>query len=204
MSPPCRRLLRATDFVLAGWLLWSAYDVLHDVSRATAHWAIAQGGAEIVLAAWVATRPLPSRVRFDPLSVAAVAVSNWHYLFYDFSVEGPRVAAGIGAALLVAAVYLGVWARLTLRGSFAMLPAIRDLRTRGPYRFVRHPIYLALAITDVGLLLGRPSWGNAGIAVAAVAAHVVRVFREEAIWNRRAAYRTYARATRFRLVPGVF
>lgn len=178
--------------------------MLHDLSWETAHWAVAQGLVSIAVAALVLTRPLPTAVRLDPISVAAVIVSNWHWFLLDYATTGPDVAGVVGAGLVVAAVYVGGWARLTLGRTFGILPAVRTLRTGGPYRFVRHPIYLALIVTDVGVAIAHPSWRNALVASAGAVAHVVRVFREESLWFARASYRTYARRTRFRLVPYVF
>ena len=196
--------MRATDFVVAAWLLYRAYDAFHDLSRETAHWAIPQACSEVLVGVLVLFRTPPEAVRVTVFSVAAVAVSNWHYLAYDLGAEGPPALAALGTVLLVAAVYVGVLARVTLGRSFAVLPAVRGLRTKGPYRVVRHPIYLALVTTDAGLVLAHPSPRNAALAAVAIAAHVARVFEEEAVWRRRAEYRAYARSTRYRLVPGVF
>ena len=197
-------MLRLTDFVVAGWLLYRAYAELSDLTRETAHWAIPEACASILVGLLVLFRTAPDAVRLSVLSLSSVLVSNWHYVAYDTSVDGPPALATVGLVLIVAAVYVGVVARLTLGRSFAILPAVRDLHTAGPYRVVRHPIYLALTATDVGLVLSHPSVRNAAVGLVAIASHVVRVHEEEAVWRRRSAYRAYARRTRFRLVPGLF
>jgi protein-S-isoprenylcysteine O-methyltransferase Ste14 len=125
-------------------------------------------------------------------------------VLFDHGAPRNPSTAPVGSALLVGAVYLAAYAHLVLGRSFSILPAVRELRTRGPYRVVRHPIYLALVLTDLGLFLARPSLRNASLAVVGIASHVTRVLQEEQMWVRRSAYRRYRRTTRYRLIPYLF
>lgn len=61
-----------------------------------------------------------------------------------------------GAALVVAAAVLLVWARLVLGSMWAARPLVQqdhELRTGGPYSLVRHPIYAGLAGMVAGTVL---------------------------------------------------
>lgn len=51
-----------------------------------------------------------------------------------------------------------IWAVLSLRQSFSVLPEARNLITTGPYRYVRHPIYVAYIFIMLGRCLQAPSW----------------------------------------------
>lgn len=66
------------------------------------------------------------------------------------------------SALLVASgvVVLGtlwtIWSLATLGRCFGLFPEVRGLVLRGPYRLVRHPVYLGELASAVGLLIARP------------------------------------------------
>ena len=49
-----------------------------------------------------------------------------------------------------------IWSLATLGRCFGLFPEVRGLVTRGPYRLVRHPVYLGEIISAVGLLLAKP------------------------------------------------
>ncbi|ARF56865.1 methyltransferase family protein [Streptomyces gilvosporeus] len=72
----------------------------------------------------------------------------WHRLQY----WQPGLAL-VGAVLVVASTALLLWARWVLGTMWASVPMVREhheLRTDGPYRLVRHPIYTGL----LGLIVG--------------------------------------------------
>ena len=203
-TPACLAVIRASNVVLALWLLYRAYRSLSDLSVESLYTDIPSAGTCLLVAVLVLQRTVPSAVRYDAMSVAAVVVSNWHFLLIDFSPSSPAVPSVVGTVLLVGALYLAAYARVTLGRSFGLLPAVREIRTRGPYRLLRHPIYLAAILSDVGLVLAHPSARNALLAAAGTVAHVVRVQREESVLSGRLAYREYRRTTRFRLVPYLY
>lgn len=49
-----------------------------------------------------------------------------------------------------------IWSLATLGRCFGLFPEVRGLVTHGPYRLVRHPVYLGELISAVGLLLAKP------------------------------------------------
>jgi len=74
--------------------------------------------------------------------------SFWHHLQY----WQPELAL-LGALLAIASTALLLWARWVLGVMWASIPLVHEhheLRTEGPYRIVRHPIYTGL----LGLVLG--------------------------------------------------
>lgn len=56
-------------------------------------------------------------------------------------------------ALFLGLILLTVGAYLTGKYVFSRLPEERPLLQVGPYRYVRHPIYLSFILTDAGFLL---------------------------------------------------
>ncbi len=86
-----------------------------------------------------------------------------------------------------------------------LLPAQRGVVIGGPYRLVRHPIYLGYLIGHIGFLLTNFSSRNLVVLLLLYAAQVVRILREESVLSASSpAYQNYQQKVRWRLVPGVF
>jgi len=116
-----------------------------------------------------------------------------------------RPAAGgfpwLGAPIQVFALAGMVAATLALGRSFGIAPADRGLRTSGPYRWVRHPLYAAELAFYMGFLVANPAWRNlAGLGLH-TAIQIFRIHREELILE---GYAAYARRVRFRLIPFIW
>lgn len=92
----------------------------------------------------------------------------------------------------------------TLGRSFAILPARRGIVARGPYRLVRHPIYVA----ELGMLVtacATRGWLPAAAALVIVVLLLApRVLAEERLLEADAAYARYRAEVRYRLLPGLF
>lgn len=118
----------------------------------------------------------------------------------------PRAAlAWLG--VLGAATGLRWWSIRSLGGDWnvqARVPDDLEPVTSGPYRFLRHPNYLALLAEFAALPMAGGAWISALLLSALNgAALAVRMRAEEAQLGRSAAYREAFRG-KARLVPGVF
>ena len=116
----------------------------------------------------------------------------------------PLVAPLVCISIMLFGLCLQIASKGFLNRSFGIVPANRGIKTRGPYAFVRHPIYLGYALTHVGFLLFAPSAWNLGLYATAFAFQVSRMYREERVLSGDPAYRTYAAAVPNRLIPGIF
>ncbi len=97
--------------------------------------------------------------------------------------------ATVGAGWMVVSV-------LALGRCFGILPEARGLVVRGPYRLVRHPLYLGEGIVCVGLVGAHPAMFNLALLACFVAAQAVRMRLEEAALAREfPAYEAYRRST---------
>jgi protein-S-isoprenylcysteine O-methyltransferase Ste14 len=136
-----------------------------------------------------------------PLMLAAIALPPW----LDSLAGGAwRWIAG---AMLLGGMTLGIWSRRSLGASFTPLPKPLEggqQATHGPYRFVRHPMYLAIIVSAAGWA---ELWQSIAGALAAVALFVffdLKAAREER-WLEEAypGYAEYRRRTR-KLIPFVY
>ena len=59
----------------------------------------------------------------------------------------------LGLISILAGLFLWVTAYINLGRSFQVLPQASHLVTSGPYRYCRHPIYLGILLTMLGLAL---------------------------------------------------
>lgn len=116
----------------------------------------------------------------------------------------PLVPAWSAALLMVYGLFISLSAKLFLRRSFGIVAARRGVRRGGPYRLVRHPMYLGYSLTQIGFFMLNPSLWNGLIYAATFAAMWLRIGEEEKMLSQDEAYRDYAAAVRFRLVPGLF
>lgn len=144
--------------------------------------------------------------RTYPLMVAAHAGLCTLPLL-EAAVRGRRARApAVWLGLLAASTALRWWAIGTLGESWnvrAVVPS--DLRpvARGPYRFVRHPNYLAVALEFMALpLAGGATWCAVGLSLLDAAVLVDRIREEERLLAAVPGYEDAFRG-RARLVPFV-
>jgi len=97
-----------------------------------------------------------------------------------------------------------VYALAYLNRSFSIMPEARRLVTGGPYRFIRHPVYLFEQIGIVGLFLPYASIWAALMFAAHLFCQFQRMNSEEGVLRRAfPEYADYALRTP-RLVPGLY
>ena len=93
-----------------------------------------------------------------------------------------------------------IWSVFSLGTSLGIAPADRGLVMSGPYRHVRHPMYMFEIVFCLGYWLANLSWLNVAVWVLLVAVQVTRALREE---HAIAGYAEYTAQVRWRFIPGV-
>lgn len=114
-----------------------------------------------------------------------------------------------GVVLLAVGLWLFARSHADLGTNWSITLAIREkhqLVTDGIYRYIRHPMYLALLVYSLGQALVLPNWiAGPAYGVATVLLFVFRLGPEERMMREEfgPAYEAYVRRTK-RLIPGVW
>ena len=141
--------------------------------------------------------------RASQLATAVLVVAVLSLLFRrSLFARGP-----LPVALQFVAAALMLWARVTFGGrSFHVgaNPTEGGLVTKGPYRFVRHPIYAAILLFLWAGVASHGTIANLLTAIVATAAIAVRMGAEDVLVAEiYPGYAEYARHTK-RIVPFLF
>lgn len=119
-----------------------------------------------------------------------------------------RSGPGAALALCIAGAVIGFWTVFHNRpGNFNIYPEIKDgarLVTTGPYRWIRHPMYLSLLLLMLGIGLYNGQWINyLGLALLWTALIGKMTREENYLLNAFPAYADYATRTH-RILPLVY
>ncbi|MCU0708148.1 MAG: isoprenylcysteine carboxylmethyltransferase family protein [Pirellula sp.] len=120
------------------------------------------------------------------------------------SPHAPQWYDAIGAVLTIAGLCTQLAAKLTLGRRFGLVAANRGICSSGPYRIVRHPIYMGYVMLHLGFFILNPSLWNLTVFTLLYSIKVPRILIEERLLARDAEYRSYMEQVRYRLLPGVF
>jgi len=120
---------------------------------------------------------------------------------------GLGFARGTGFALIAAAAVLGAWTFALIGKHYSIYPAPTgeaELVRRGPYRLVRHPMYLAVILGTIGLALAALNPTALVVALVFVPFFMAKSGHEEdLLMERFPAYREYRSMVPHRLIPWV-
>lgn len=112
---------------------------------------------------------LPFALLFAPAQASMLASTTCLYVIFIW---------------MTAATCLTLWGLWTLKRSFSVTVEARELVTGGPYRLVRHPVYLGEMLTAAAVCVFRWSWINAFLLVLFVGIQLYRSKMEEAKLSR--------------------
>ena len=160
--------------------------------------------AEVLTVILAVFSRVPRERDWGPLSLGATLCATFYFLAFQIAPGIRLVPEATAAALQVAGLLVQIYAKWSLRRSFGLLPANRGVIVTGPYRIVRHPMYLGYLITDIGFLVANFGMRNLIVVVAQWTLQIVRIVKEEQLLSNDVTYREYMRRVRYRLVHGVF
>jgi protein-S-isoprenylcysteine O-methyltransferase Ste14 len=126
------------------------------------------------------------------------------FLFLDTNKDLPLGAQILSGVLVILGNGLAIVVLSHLGRSFSILPESRRLVTHGAYSIVRHPLYLAEAISSLGITIIFLSPLALVILVTQLAWQLVRIHYEEKILMENfPEYKKYAKHTKC-LIPWIY
>jgi protein-S-isoprenylcysteine O-methyltransferase Ste14 len=131
--------------------------------------------------------------------VTGIAGPAWPDTVDAFLIPVGIALAGAGIALLVAGI-------ASLGNSVSPYPRPHegsDLRDRGAYRFVRHPIYGGLLLTGLGWAVIASPVALVPVAALALVFELKARVEESMLSERFPGYAAYRSRVRWRFVPGI-
>ena len=153
------------------------------------------------------TRRAPAAVDGSFGVAAAVTVSYaypYAQVIYLQRMPGSPLWPEGGMVLITSGALLSIVSLWTLGRRFGIRPALRGLTVDGPYRVVRHPMYLSYVLGDIGYNLQECNLGTLALVMTGWIAMVYRIEREERVMAHHPEWASYTSVVRFRLLPGIW
>ena len=150
----------------------------------------------------------PPELQDHSLASSAAVIVSYGYTYAQVAylrwAPGEEASPSAGLVLVTCGACLSLVSLLSLGRRFGVRPALRGLATRGPYRLVRHPIYLAYMLADIGYNLQEWNAGTLLLVLAGWTSMLYRIHAEERILCRDAGWPTYVTRVRYHLLPGLW
>ena len=129
---------------------------------------------------------------------------TFYFTFVDLGIGPPLIPYAAGQWIQISGISLQVSAKFWLGRSFGLVPANRGLVLGGPYRIVRHPMYLGYFLNHMGYLVCTYSTRNLVVYAMLYAIQIGRIVQEEKLLSKDPAYAEYSKRVRYRFVPFVY
>jgi protein-S-isoprenylcysteine O-methyltransferase Ste14 len=161
---------------------------------------------ELLIVGLVIFARVATKTDYRPYALLITTVATFYFLVIEVSPDqSTRLASQLVAGLIqLSGIAWQLTAKIWLGRSFGLLPAQRGLVTSGPYRIVRHPIYLGYFVSHIGILLSFFSFWNLAIYCILYIFQILRMVEEEKLLKAAPEYQAYMRKTPYRFIPFIF
>ena len=191
------RLEQVAVAILWLWLVWRV-----DTSDNRFAWMLLFSESAILFFTLIRRSTTRLSMRLGDWLLAATA--TWASLLIVPGVVLVPALVPLGRTLFVAGNLFQLWAKLVLRRSFGVAPANRGIKISGPYKFVRHPMYLGYGVVHISIIILMFWPLNLVIYAIGWWAQILRILAEERVLSQDPEYAEYMTKVKWRLIPGVF
>jgi protein-S-isoprenylcysteine O-methyltransferase Ste14 len=127
--------------------------------------------------------------------------------FLIIFMKGPQVKAGstlLSISIMTGGMMFSLYSLKSLGRSFGITPQARNLVQKGPYRFIRHPLYVGEIVTFAGSILSGFSVEKFCILLILISIQSYRAVQEERLLAEAIpGYPAYQAKTK-RFIPGLW
>jgi len=129
----------------------------------------------------------------------SIQVMSWCSAILPLAMQPTNT--GLNTLVAAPGLLFALWAMWSLGASFSIAPAARKLVVRGPYRFIRHPMYAGELLSLCGACIAAFSVWNSFVFAVFLISIYKRIIKEESLFEH---YSIYSRCVMWRLLPGVW
>ncbi len=176
-----------------------------------AHWradgrpvGLGQMVQELVMALVFVVRRRPHNTSRSPMAWISTGLGTFGMLLARPGGTSLSTLAAFALTIQLVGCTTAVVGLTSLGRAFGLVAAHRGLRTSGPYRFVRHPIYAGYLLTALGYLLENPTLWNFLVVTCVAIFQITRIVHEERLLRADPEYTAYCRRVPYRLIPFVY
>jgi protein-S-isoprenylcysteine O-methyltransferase Ste14 len=138
------------------------------------------------------------------IAVGTAYVYPYAQVIYLRWSPGYVASPAAGLVLVTLAAGISLVSLLTMGRRFGVRPALRGLVTSGPYRFVRHPMYLSYMLADIGYNLQEWNFVTLLLVLVGWMSLIYRIHAEERVISQHPEWPAYIVLVRYRLFPGMW
>jgi len=120
------------------------------------------------------------------------------------SVISPFSLVVTGSVIAILGLAFSVYSLISLGGNFSIIPQAREVVTKGPYKYLRHPLYLGEIVAIGGVVLAHVTVATSTILCMLILLQFYRANREEKMLaSIFPNYEDYVSRT-FSFIPGIW
>jgi protein-S-isoprenylcysteine O-methyltransferase Ste14 len=187
----------------AGWGIWQTYQ--YHLKGTLGYVEISFTIQSLLVGVIILIRR-PHQVFHTNLLHQAVAIIAFcsGAAFIGQPATGNPLAKHISQVVILCANVLGVASLLNLGRSFGILIAFREVKSRGLYGIIRHPMYATDILLRMGFLINHFNLFILIVFIASTVCYVYRAILEERFLIHQPEYRGYMERVKYRFIPFVF
>lgn len=124
-------------------------------------------------------------------------------------ITGPVFSKNLALLIIeIVGILLGLWAIMAMKlDNLRIFPDLKKnarLVVSGPYKIIRHPMYLAIILTITPLIIDYYDWVRSLVSLIILTDLLFKLnYEEKLLLNNFATYKNYTKTT-YRLIPFIY